>query len=162
MRYSKTTIPAGDAGTWATLRKMRQLARHAATDPIVRKTAVGLVTGVPGSQLQARILADWIGAHVSFVRDPATAEALHTVPFMLRTIAERGILGVDCDDVATLAAALGLSVGLSARFVVLAFNSPHFSHVFTALGPGNFPVDPTRPAQGFDLLPISRSAAFEV
>lgn len=145
-------IPRGDLGTDATIARMATLARWRSLDPAVRAKAVEIVRYLDGRApaLQARYLRDWIDDRVQFLPDPTLVEALHDPVEVLMTIARHGIARVDCDDVATLAAALGLSIGLRPRFVVAAFSpKPHFAHVWTefATPAGWMPVDPTRPLQ---------------
>lgn len=143
-------IPRGDAGITATVAHMARLARARSLDPRLRDTAVSIVRFIDGRDptLQARLLRDWIDARVHFLPDPTLAEALHDPIDVLATIAREGIARVDCDDVATLVAALGLSIGLHPRLVVAAFSpSRRFSHVWTELATpcGWLPIDPTRP-----------------
>lgn len=157
-------LPTGDGAVYATLAKMRSLAHQGAINPLVRATASSLVRGVPGtaSSLQIRIIRDWLCNHVLFLRDPINAEALHTADWMIRSVLTTGCVQVDCDDVALLAAALGMSIGLRARFVVLAFSSPKapFRHVYTDLsGPVKIQwaeLDITRSSQEFAGLAITR------
>jgi hypothetical protein len=150
------TVPGvfPDGSVISTLAAMKRLAKQGAIDPRVRGTAVGIVAGTPAS-MHPLLVAQWIDQRTSFVRDPVGVEALHAAPLMLEMIERHGVAGVDCDDVAILAAALGLSVGIPAGFVVLAFgSSSHFQHVYTLLGTprtGTVEVDPTRTAQGYNV-----------
>jgi transglutaminase-like putative cysteine protease len=74
-----------------------------------------------------------------------------------------GRIAADCDDIAALAAALGLALGLRARFLVVEFEGQAgFGHIWTALAvPGGEWVDcdPTRPAT---TSPVVRAWAREV
>jgi hypothetical protein len=171
MRATLSDIPGGDAGTYATLARMAALARRDALDPLIRQAAAGAVRGMPGDfgTHHAMILRQWITARTTFLADPLYAEALFTPGWMIRHILTQGTVGVDCDDVATFAAAMGLSIGLRARFVIVGFSSPNapYSHVWaelaTAAGsPRWIPVDPTRPIRGLDRLPITRRDVVEV
>jgi len=170
MRSFVLPIPSGDAGTSATLAHMRMLARNASLQPLVRATAGRLVLGVSGFDgvTQARILRDWIEERVTFLADPATAEMLLEPTRVLHRILTAGIVQLDCDDVATLAATMGLAIGLRARFVVVGFSSPNapFRHVWTELADARrvrwVAVDPTRPVAGLDSLAISRRGFVEV
>lgn len=152
----------------ATVARMRDLARRASVHPALRQVAGRLVEGIGGSAwaLQARILRDWVTDRVRFLPDPTYAETLHDPLWSLDQILTRGQVQLDCDDVAMLAAALGLSIGLRARFVVVAFLSPNapYTHVWADLGNGRswVTVDPTRPLQGLAGLPISRVHYAEV
>lgn len=149
---------------------MQELARRAALDPLVRQTAASIVQGVPYDKgnIHAELIRRWMESRVYFLADPTYAEALHAPEWSLRQILQRGTVGLDCDDVAMLAAALGLSIGLRARFVVVGFNSPEapFRHVWTDLAASRRPVwvtvDPTRETQGLGRFDIQRMAAYEV
>lgn len=170
MRGFLSSIPDGDAGTFATLDAMRGLARQASIDPTVRATTAALVRDVPFDRgnTHAVLIRRWIEARVYFLADPTYAEALHDPVWQIKQILTRGTVGVDCDDVAMLAAAMGLSVGLKARFAVVGFTSPNapFQHVWTELAAIQSPrwaiVDPTRPMQALANFKISRMAYREV
>lgn len=170
MRAQLVSIPGGDAGTMSVLAKMRSLARGSLTQPLVRQMAASIVDGIPGNQwsLQARAIRNWIEDHVGFLRDPRGVELLLTPELMVRTVLTRGRIAVDCDDVATLAAALGLSIGLRARFIAVGFHSPAapFRHVWTDLGDPSgsswIDLDVTRPSQSFAMAAISRRMPLEV
>ena len=164
-----SSIPNGDYGTFATISRMRTLARSASVHPLVRQTAVRIVAGAAGTDamLQARLIRDWVEQRVIFMPDPNGAELLHAPDALLAHILTDGIGHVDCDDVAMLAAALGLAVGLRARYVVVGFSpSGPFRHIWTDLGnprkPQWLPVDPTRPMQPLNGLTIQRTATVEV
>ncbi len=162
-------IPNGDAGTHATVNRMVQLARSASVDPEVRQVAAKLVMGAGSNPLtSAKILQQWIERHTQFLPDPSTAEYLVYPGLSLDMILRDGVAQLDCDDVAMLAAALGLSIGFRARFMVAAFhshNSP-YQHVWAELAPMSgawwLPIDPTRPVQGFEAYPITRGFSQEV
>lgn len=164
------SLSGGDTGTHQTVSLMRQQAREGAIDPVVRETAARAVFGVPGSDgtMQARILRDWVASRTVFLADPLYTEALHQPAAVVRHILRRGVIQLDCDDVAMLTAALGLSIGLRARFIVVGFRSPAapFQHVWCDLsGPRReawVTVDPTRPSQAIGNQRVSRAFAVEV
>lgn len=153
-----------------TVALMRQQAREASIDPLVRETAARIVFGVPGSDgtMQARILREWVASRTVFLADPLYTEALHEPAAMVQGILRRGVIQLDCDDVAVLTAALGLSIGLRARFIVVGFRSPAapFQHVWCELsGVGRTAwvvVDPTRPSQPIGNQRVTRALAVEV
>ena len=164
---SSYSIPGGDAGTHATLDVMRALAHSQSATPIVRQTAIGIVRGVAGTStaLQARLIREWIESRVLFMPDPLGTELLHEPAALISHIHKEGIVHVDCDDVALLAATLGRSIGLRARFVAVSFSpKAPYSHVWTELAAGQrwMPVDPTRPMQGLAGLKIARTQIMEV
>lgn len=161
-------IPAGDEGTLATLGYMAQLSMRGAVTPECRGVAARCVLGAGRDPLfHARLLRDWVDSHTEFLADPTIAEGLTPPEKLVRSIQDRGIGQCDCDDVAMLAAALGMSIGLRARFVVVAFGtdvtSP-FAHVWCELAAPDgrqwLIVDPTRPVLG--LPSISRMQIMEV
>lgn len=143
-------IPAGVAGTRETLAYMRALVRREHALPIVRQTAIGIVKSAAlHPEASAALIRQWIGDHVAFVRDPRGVELLTAPATLLTTIRTTGSASGDCDDVAILAAALGLAIGMRARFV--AVGRSHFEHVFTVLGDPSgrhwWELDTTRPFQ---------------
>lgn len=157
-------IPGGDAGTEATLRHMADVTRTGAVSPLVRGVAARLVMGTGRDwALHARLIRDWVDVHTEFLLDPSVAEALTPAEDAIRLIDTDGIAQFDCDDVAILAASLGCSIGLQARFVAVAFREA-YAHVWCDLGsPAGdawLSVDPTRPV--FGLPSITRTLILEV
>lgn len=147
--------------TLATVGVMRQLAIQGAIAPAVRSVAAFLVHGQGRDQLAyAQGIAGWIAQVTRFLYDPSVAEALVPADVTLALIQAHGVAQVDCDDVAILAAALGLSIGLRARFVVVGFLTPDapYEHIWTELSDSSgatwIAVDPARPATG--LPPVVR------
>lgn len=132
--------------------------------PMVRLTATEIVVGIGGMDgvEQAHAIRDYLQNYTEFLRDPDGVEMLHGPVWQLQQIRQRGVVQVDCDDVAMLSAALGKSVGLRARFVVVAFDRPDapYRHVWAELSPRGVPqwidMDVTRPAQGLPFNRISR------
>jgi len=158
----------GDLGSYQTLSVMRGLARRAITDPLVVETARAIVRVSPPRDAHAHALAvrDYLSEHFQFIRDPRYSEQLATPRHMLEAIARRYVVQGDCDEAATLAAALGLAVGLRARFVALGFQNQRtpLAHVYTVLGAGPMgwvSVDVTRPP--FPVPPVTtRLVSMEV
>lgn len=161
-------VLGADAQTRATLRTMRDVAIRAARSPRVVETAVRIVRGVSGRDFtsMAAEIRQWLEEHIRFIPDPRIdGEVLRTPRYLLEQIDREGQAAGDCDDVATLAAALGKSVGLRARFVVLAFapGGP-FRHVFTELHTprGWREMDVTEPARQRRAHRPTRGASMEV
>lgn len=160
---SALPLPSSDLGTLLTLAHMRALVYREYLQPIVRLTATQIVTGTGGTDAleQAHLIRSFLVDHTEFLRDPDGVEMLHGPVWQLQQIHNSGLVSVDCDDVAMLAAALGKSIGLQARFVVVAFRSMRapYQHVWTELGRSGVWVDMdvTRPAQGFPFNLISRT-----
>lgn len=157
-------LPASDLGTHLTMATMRFMATRDAMMPAVRLTASHIVAGIGGSDgfEQAQAIREYVATHTEFLRDPDMVEMLHSPVWQVQQIQQRGIVQVDCDDVAMLAAALGKSIGLRARFVAVAFNGVNapFRHIWAELSPRSVnawvDVDVTRPAQALDFPRISR------
>lgn len=140
-------LKAGRAGTRQTLEIMRGLVRQGRSDVRVRETAVQIVrgAGIPGHDF-ARELATlfaFVRDRIRFTRDPVGVELLQGARYTL----ERG--AGDCDDKATLLAALLESIGhpaeLRFRAIGVRPGSPQFSHVYVVarLGGREIPLDPT-------------------
>lgn len=145
--HTRTTIPPGDAGVAVTLRHMRKWART--PDPLLADVAARIMQdtgGDPEALYQA--VRGYLHAYTRYEDDPWGAEVLKTPRAMLRRIALNGVAFGDCDDMATLAAALGVALGIPARFVVLAFSrGGPLEHVLTQLRlpSGWREIDPARP-----------------
>lgn len=152
------TIPGGDAGIYATLTIMRQLAHTGASDPRVRRLIQPWVVGLgrePWAQIDA--IAALLTDSCDFLPDPSTAEHLTPPGDYAAAIAQGQLVQLDCDDAALLAAALGLTIGLVARFVVVGFGiapsgAVPLVHIWTELAPDPSgpwgPLDVTAPASG--------------
>ena len=124
MQVRAYSIPWGDRGTKAVIRRMVKFARSGSVHPIVRNQAVDILhnEGIEGRDSQSQVLAirDWLDSNLEFMRDPSGAELVQSPARMLADLTDPGrppILRVDCDDAAVLAAALGKAMGLRARFV---------------------------------------------
>lgn len=125
---SMISIPPGDAGTLATLKRMRVYAREGSRSLPIRELALHLISTVPGAKNwsgQVRALHKHVQKNIQYVRDIAGVETLQT-PVMTLTYAAG-----DCDDQATLLAALLLAVGHPVRFVAVATRpGVGFCHVY--------------------------------
>lgn len=138
--------------TAGTIDIMRRYARTGSFHPLVRAVAASIIaTSDPHDSLDhARKIGNWVSERVQFMRDPADVEHIASPWAMLADIQSAYYTVGDCDDMATLVAALGLAVGLSAMFVTVGLDQPNapFSHVYAALRgpgmPGWFDVDPAR------------------
>lgn len=174
MRVLSSSIPKGDLGTMFIVAKMRSLARKGMYHPDIRKLAIDITQGISGKDTASQIWAirNWLDTVVWFTRDPRSAELLYTPERMVRILRDPlngGILRVDCDDVAILAAALAGAIGLRSRFVVVGFLSPNapYRHIWTELADPMqvdikwYDMDVTR---GIQALPgqISRRLTIEV
>lgn len=139
-------LPDGDQGTRATLTTMQRLAEAGARDPDVRATAIEIVTaaGAQGHdpETQAGALHEFVRDRVLFVSDVAGVETLQSPRVTLRVMAG------DCDDRATLLAAMLRAIGIPSRFRVIAADPRRprsFSHVYVVarVGSRDIALDPT-------------------
>lgn len=146
------TIGDGQSAGLDTLHRMRQIVRAQIAEPIVRLTAAAIVRGTgTDSDRQIYLLRRWIQQHIGFLRDPNGHELLHTPQMVLQSVHDAGTVDVDCDDVAMLAACMGLSIGLRAQFEMIG-EFGGYSHVWTNLSapfsiPNWIDMDITRPFQ---------------
>lgn len=123
-------LPAGRAGTIATLKHMREFVRAAlrAPDQRIRQTALMILRDarVPARKWNAELAAllQFVQDRVRYVRDPVGLELVQAPE---RTL---DIGQGDCDDKSTLLAALLMATGHPARFTVVGFRGKPYSHVF--------------------------------
>lgn len=151
MAHSTTKrIPAGDLGTLATIREMRRVVDRGVRDPLTHQVASFVVSGVleHGPPAIVGAIRGWLDSRIVFQADPVGVEMLREVREMLLEIARNGQAQVDCDDISTLGAALAKTVGIPARFTVLAFPPRNrFQHVYAELFDGRYwrDLDITKP-----------------
>lgn len=122
-----------------TLERMAQNIRDSLRDPAVVEVARGIIARVAPRDCegQARAIRAWTDKRFRFVRDPLGVELLETPSFHLARIKKYGFVQGDCDDAATITAALGMAVGIPATLHAVAFFKPDapFAHVYTVLHP---------------------------
>lgn len=145
-----------------TLARMADNIRSSLTDPRVVETARGIIATVTPRDCvgQARAIRAWVDRRFRFVRDPLGVELLETPALLLSRIDRDGSVQGDCDDAATLTAALGMAVGIAASLHAVAFFTKvaPYAHVYTVLHPepgGPVEMDITHVA-GKKRPPISR------
>ena len=98
---------------------------------VVRRETEKVVAGLQPDAF-AGAIGDWVRAHVQYMHDPIHAEIVPTPEWMMTQIVVRDHCRADGDDIAVLVAAMSLSIGLEAQFVVVGFKKPGaFEHVFT-------------------------------
>lgn len=131
-------LPEGEAGIKATLRYMVAYVRTYKKDVGIITLARQLLDGAPGSANGKNfsdfvtLLQHFVRDKIRYVRDP------HNGPEMVQTpIRTLDIRTGDCDDKATLLAALLASIGLATRFVAIGLNSGPLSHVLAEVRLGN-------------------------
>lgn len=131
----RSWLPGGDAGILMTVAEMRRLANRAA--PSIRAIAQQAAGGATDATDQWHNLRDWLTIHTQFTPDPDDTELVRTPIEQLTRIAQSGVMRGDCDDVATLAAALTKALGRRARYVVLGFIEPGpatpYRHVYAEM-----------------------------
>lgn len=118
--------PGGPAGALHTVGVMRRLANAAALDGGLINQAVSIVHNVPAkSELyEIEALFDFVLNHIRYTRDVHGVETLSDPRMtLLRQVG-------DCDDKATLLAALLQAVGYPTRFVMGDYGSGDFEHVY--------------------------------
>lgn len=109
-----------------TLSAMCELARDGRKDPRVRGVVEKIVAEIePGDYAsESYAIYTWVCKNIRYLRDAHDVETLTTPERLLRTRAG------DCDDVATLLAAMLMSCGVPCRFCVVSFRKGLPSHVF--------------------------------
>ena len=165
MRISHSRIPFGNPGIARTVQAMRGLAHQALEYEVFHQWA-GLAAGdsccAPGAIDGIR---SFLVGNVVFEPDPEGVELIRDPLYMLGRIESLGIAEGDCDDVATLGAALGLANELPAQFRLLSFAADGvYSHVFAELWNGEAwqELDTTRPALLPEGLRITAEETVEV
>ncbi|MHB8674561.1 MAG: transglutaminase-like domain-containing protein [Candidatus Limnocylindrales bacterium] len=123
-----SALPEGAAGIRATLKAMARAARAAETDITIRNLAESIIGVIPGRDYAGELAAiqSWVMHNIRYTRDPVNTETLKTPAALLES--PQG----DCDDQATLVAALVMTIGFPARFVAIGVETPGiFEHVYT-------------------------------
>lgn len=113
--------------------------------------ANSIIASVPprDTLAQVRAIYDFTNRYFRYVNDPVGVELLRDPDTQIGEIQRNGFIQGDCDEAATLTAALGEANGIPARFRALAFyakNAP-YTHVVTDLLVGRtwYPMDVTKP-----------------
>jgi transglutaminase-like putative cysteine protease len=124
------SIRSGSGGVTDTLKLMAQFAKQYKVDPLVRQTAARAVYSAPEKDdlAEAAALQDWVRANIRYTGDALDVETLQTPDYTLQE------LYGDCDDQATLLAAMLMAVGIPAAYCALGVNHEPYSHVMTFAG----------------------------
>lgn len=153
MEYRLSQIPAGFAGTVATVQEIARLVKKDLARPMLRLIATRAIrsAGVPSKDQvgEAQALYKFVARRVRYQKDPLGLETVQSPEFTVR-------LGAgDCDDHSGLVAALAASVGLPVRFRVVGYDPDHLVHIFPEVYAGGrwLPADTTEPARGFGWRP---------
>lgn len=139
-------LPSGAEGTHATLRVMRDLVHRYKRAAPIRETALDLIADLPPKDWRAELRAvfAFVRDRIRYTRDIRGVETVQT-PAATLDIGQG-----DCDDKATLLAALLESIGTPTRFVAVGYRAPEqFSHVYLeARAAGAWiPLDATMPVE---------------
>jgi transglutaminase-like putative cysteine protease len=124
-RQTLQAIPSGIAGIETTLAAMRRFVEEYKTYPEVRELALSLTRGLPQKDFhgEARALFNFVKNSIRYVKD---INGVETVQTPLKTL-EYG--QGDCDDKATVLAALLESLGHETRLYAVGFAPQNISHV---------------------------------
>ena len=131
MRFSLQDIPAGEAGTDATVQRLVELVESSGRRPDLRLVALQIIrsAGISGRDKRrvAAAIHNFVKSRVKYVNDPIAVETVQQPEITLR-------LGAgDCDDQAALVAGLARAVGIPARFAVIGQDRDSFAHIFPEL-----------------------------
>lgn len=121
------SLPEGVDGIRQTLKYMVKFARTYSHDLDVVTQARNILAAarVPEKDFSGEITAlqNWVRDRIRYVRDPITAEMVQTPKRTLQVVTG------DCDDKATLLAALLGSIGFATRFLAIGIDGGPYSHV---------------------------------
>lgn len=117
--HLRITLPGGDAGVFATLWAMKAFVDDAVErSPALANLATMIGRRCKTKMQKAHAVYEFLKRNVKFVKDPAGLEHVRHPDQLLEEIRHRGQTAGDCDDVATLGAALLKKLGLQACFIV--------------------------------------------
>ena len=154
IEYKK--IPAGVAGTIATLQEMRRIVQDSKRDFLVRDVAATIAQPKLQKDFGGEIasLYKFVRDEIRYVKDPRGVEMVQTPRAILRTKAG------DCDDKSTLLASLLESLGHATRFVAVGFAPGRYSHVYIEVRRRNgswVPLETTEPVKAGWAPPRAKS-----
>jgi transglutaminase-like putative cysteine protease len=151
-------VSSGLAGIDQTLAIMRKWVFDYKINPIIREVALNQVRYLPQKDFygEAKVMHNFVQNHIRYVRDIADTEVIQTP---LKTL-EYG--QGDCDDKATLLAALLESIGHLTRFHAVGFRPGKISHVLLEdnINDQWIPLETTEPVAMGWLPPNIRESRF--
>ena len=108
---------------------MAEYARRSQHQHAVRSLAERICSGLQSKDYLSEILAVYyfVLAHTRYMNDPRQIELVRAPWRVVAEIEAGGIPSLDCDDMATLLAALLLAIGREVRIVTLAFRHMFFN-----------------------------------
>lgn len=123
------------------VQNMAKFAIDGGRSPKIILLAQEIVKGVTSGDYASEVLAIhyWVCQHIRYIPDPTNVELVKDPQRLIETGSG------DCDDIATLCAALLMAIGKHAAFMLVAFKgAPLPSHVFAVVQTPNgwVPVDP--------------------
>jgi hypothetical protein len=131
MQAHLSKLPAGEAGTDATVREIGRLVGRAVENPNIRVTAISIVrqagADVADPFAVASTLFDWVRANIDYLPDPVGVESVQAPCVTMQFSAG------DCDDHTVLVASLAMSLGIEARYRVTGNSADRFEHVWPEL-----------------------------
>ncbi len=115
----------GASGVRLTLKRMTSIARGYKTAPLIRETALKILSRVPEKQFRREVEAilKYVQQNVRYTLDVVGVETLQTPVQTLR------LMQGDCDDQSMLLASLLMSAGHPCKFVAIGAEKGRFSHV---------------------------------
>jgi len=127
-------IGPGDDGTAKTIAAMQGLVDDALADPITRPRLDRIAAGLPRSNPYdfGAGLYTWCRSYIEFQRDPTHQELIRHPADTLDLIRYKGRALVDCEDLATTAAAIAAAGAQRPVFITVGRGS-RFQHVFWGL-----------------------------
>lgn len=136
-------VSSGLSGIRQTLHFMRQYVNEYKTHPQVRELALSLVRNLPQKDFDGEVdrVFRFVQNRIRYIRDIHEVETIQTP---VKTL-EYG--QGDCDDKATLLAAMLQSLGHPTRFHAMGFRPGHISHVLLEVKKGHkwVSLDATEP-----------------
>ena len=99
----------------------------------VRSVTEQVVKGLQPKDYLSEILAirNFVASHVRYLNDPLTTEWTKDPERLVDEILARGVAIGDCDDIASLIAAMARQCGREVEFVTVGFGAPgSYAHVF--------------------------------
>lgn len=162
-----TTIWAGgDPSPTITLPVMVAMTLKAYEQPQLVEVASQIAATVREKDPRAIVgaLLAWLRAKTRFVDDPVNEQVLKSPLDMLGLVNRYGVAAGDCVDVAMLAAALAMAVGLEANFIAEAYTAhpskmhADLTHVYTVVSASGvwYALDTQRPVGAVPATPTDR------
>lgn len=138
-------IPDGERGTDATVKQMALFVKASLRRPTLRLLAIKILNTykIPNHNNPEAIKAlfSWVKQNIRYLKDPVEVETVQDPEATIKLRAG------DCDDQASLMAALAMSIGHAARFVVIGSHKDAFGHVYPEININGrwVPVDTVAP-----------------